>query len=133
MPPQCEVSLGELAADPHPLLARLRERAPVCWVPALGGWLVTGYSAAVEVLGDPSTESMLGPVTRAVVNLGSSTVNAAGSPSTSTAAEYPVTSHAPRAGTQQTGARSRSRASSGCGSAASSPRLTSHCGGTVRD
>ena len=55
MPPQCEVSLAELAADPHPLLARLRERAPVCWVPALGGWLVTGYSAAVEVLGDPAT------------------------------------------------------------------------------
>jgi len=55
VPPQCEVSLGELAADPHPLLARLRERAPVCWVPALGGWLVTGYSAAVEVLGDPAT------------------------------------------------------------------------------
>jgi len=55
VPPQCEVSLAELAADPHPLLARLRERAPVCWVPALGGWLVTGYSAAVEVLGDPAT------------------------------------------------------------------------------
>ena len=55
MPPQCEVSLAELAADPHPLLARLRERAPVCWVSALGGWLVTGYSAAVEVLGDPAT------------------------------------------------------------------------------
>ena len=54
MPPQCEVSLAELAADPHPLLARLRERAPVCWVSALGGWLVTGYSAAVEVLGDPA-------------------------------------------------------------------------------
>jgi len=49
------VSLEELAGDPHPLLARLRERAPVCWVPALGAWLVTGYSAAVEVLLDTAT------------------------------------------------------------------------------
>jgi cytochrome P450 len=55
VPPQCEVSLGELAADPHPLLARLRERAPVCWVPTLGGWLVTGYPAAIRMLGDPAT------------------------------------------------------------------------------
>jgi cytochrome P450 len=55
VPPQCEVSLAELADNPHPLLARLRERGPVCWVPSLGGWLVTGYSAAVEVLGDPAT------------------------------------------------------------------------------
>jgi hypothetical protein len=35
------------------LLARLRERAPVCWLPELGGWLVTGYAAATEVLLDP--------------------------------------------------------------------------------
>jgi cytochrome P450 len=55
VPSQCEVSLGELAADPHPLLARLRERAPVCWIPALGGWLVTGYPAALRVLDDPAT------------------------------------------------------------------------------
>ena len=49
------MSLEDLAADPHPLLARLRERAPACWLPALDGWLVTGYSAAVEVLLDPVT------------------------------------------------------------------------------
>jgi cytochrome P450 len=49
------VTLEELASDPHPVLARLRSQAPVCWVPALGGWLVTGYSAAVEVLLDPVT------------------------------------------------------------------------------
>jgi cytochrome P450 len=55
MHPQCEVSLEELTMDPHPLLARLREYAPVCWVPALGAWLVTGYSAAVEVLLDAAT------------------------------------------------------------------------------
>jgi cytochrome P450 len=32
-------------------LDRLREREPVSWVPALGGWLVTGYAAAREMLG----------------------------------------------------------------------------------
>jgi cytochrome P450 len=52
--PQYAVSLEDLAADPHPLLARLRGRAPVCWVPELGAWLVTGYSAAVTVLSDPA-------------------------------------------------------------------------------
>jgi hypothetical protein len=34
------------------VLARLREEAPVCWVPELGGWLVTGYDAALAVLRD---------------------------------------------------------------------------------
>ena len=49
------VSLEELDADPHPVLARMRERSPVCWVPELGGWLVTGYGAAAEVLADAVT------------------------------------------------------------------------------
>jgi cytochrome P450 len=52
--PHDDVTLAELAADPHPALARLRERAPACWVPALSAWLVTGYAAAVEVLSDPA-------------------------------------------------------------------------------
>ena len=46
------VTLAELEADPHPVLARLRVAAPVSWVPALGAWLVTGYDLAVEVLRD---------------------------------------------------------------------------------
>lgn len=46
------MSIAALDADPHPVLARLRERAPVCWVPELGGWLVTGYRAASGVLSD---------------------------------------------------------------------------------
>lgn len=32
------------------VLERLREREPVSWVPALGGWLVTSYALAREVL-----------------------------------------------------------------------------------
>jgi len=52
MRPTWHVSLEELDAEPHPLLARMRERSPVCWVPEVGGWLVTGYRAATEVLAD---------------------------------------------------------------------------------
>ncbi len=47
-----QVTLAGLEADPHPVLARLRTQAPVCWVPALGAWLVTGYRPAVGVLRD---------------------------------------------------------------------------------
>jgi hypothetical protein len=32
-------------------LDRLRATEPVSWVPALGGWLVTGYASGREVLG----------------------------------------------------------------------------------
>jgi cytochrome P450 len=46
------VTLAALETDPHPVLARLRAAAPVCWVPVLGAWLVTGYDEAVGVLRD---------------------------------------------------------------------------------
>jgi cytochrome P450 len=46
------VTLAELAADPHPHLARLRAQGPVVWVPALGGWMVTRRALAVEVMRD---------------------------------------------------------------------------------
>ena len=49
------LTLADLAGDPHPHLARLRAEAPVAWVPALGGHLVTGRAAAIEVLRDPDT------------------------------------------------------------------------------
>src|SRR6201986_2306642 len=49
------VTLADLEADPHPVLARLRSQAPAVWVPALGSWLVTGYDAAVTVLRDART------------------------------------------------------------------------------
>jgi cytochrome P450 len=47
------VSLEQLDRDPHALLARLREREPVSWVPALDGWLVTSYELALAVMRDP--------------------------------------------------------------------------------
>ena len=45
-------TLAELELDPHPLLARLREREPVSWLPALGGWLVTRRDLALEAMRD---------------------------------------------------------------------------------
>jgi cytochrome P450 len=49
------VTLEQLDEDPHPVLARLRASEPVSWLPALGGWLVTRYDLAVEVMRDAST------------------------------------------------------------------------------
>jgi cytochrome P450 len=49
------LALSDLEGDPHPALARLRASGPVCWVPALGAWLVTGYQVAVGVLRDART------------------------------------------------------------------------------
>jgi cytochrome P450 len=51
-----DVTLAELAGDPHPVLARLRaSEGPVVWVPALGAWLVIGYDTAVAVMRDSRT------------------------------------------------------------------------------
>ena len=50
-----DLSLSELDHDPHAGLARLRAEAPVAWVPALDGWLVTGYAEAVAVMRDSRT------------------------------------------------------------------------------
>ncbi|HJP76259.1 MAG TPA: cytochrome P450 [Pseudonocardiaceae bacterium] len=49
------ISIAQLTEDPHPVLAELREREPVAWLPALNGWLVTSYVHADQVLRDPGT------------------------------------------------------------------------------
>ena len=49
------VTLTELEADPHPVLARLREHEPVSWLPALDGWLVTRRDLVMDVMRDPDT------------------------------------------------------------------------------
>jgi cytochrome P450 len=51
-PVGASVTRAELAADPHPALARLRATEPVSWVPELGYWLVTSRDAALRVLRD---------------------------------------------------------------------------------
>ncbi|WP_435129879.1 cytochrome P450 [Actinacidiphila sp. bgisy144] len=55
------VTLAELAEDPHPHLAELRASAPVVWLPALGGWMVTGRALAVEVMRDAATYTVDDP------------------------------------------------------------------------
>ncbi len=45
----------QLEGNPHPLLAELREREPVSWVPALSGWLVTGRLEAIAAMRDAET------------------------------------------------------------------------------
>jgi cytochrome P450 len=50
--PAAAVTLAELQADPHAVLARLRAAGPVGWVPVLGSWLITGYDLAAEVMRD---------------------------------------------------------------------------------
>jgi cytochrome P450 len=46
-------SLEVLERNPHAVLARLREREPVSWLPALEGWLVTRRDVAMRVMRDP--------------------------------------------------------------------------------
>ena len=53
--PAQDVTLAELEHDPHPALARLRERGPLAWLPALGGWVVVGRELALQVMRDPAT------------------------------------------------------------------------------
>src|SRR5947209_7221742 len=50
-----EIELQDLELDPHPTLARLRATEPVAWIPVLGGWLITAYDAALQVMRDPGT------------------------------------------------------------------------------
>jgi cytochrome P450 len=65
------ITLEQLEGDPHTMLAALREREPVAWIPALDGWLVTRHDLALEVMrhattftvDDPrfSTAQVIGP------------------------------------------------------------------------
>ena len=48
-------SLEDLGGNPHPHLAALRRIAPVAWVDALGGWVVTTRDVALDVLRDDAT------------------------------------------------------------------------------
>jgi cytochrome P450 len=49
------VTLEELESDPHPVLARLREREPVSWLPCLDGWLLTRHDLVVAAMRDATT------------------------------------------------------------------------------
>ena len=49
------VTVAGLEGDPHSLLARLRTREPVSWLPALDGWLVTRRDLALAAMRDAET------------------------------------------------------------------------------
>ncbi|MFB7501143.1 cytochrome P450 [Streptomyces sp. NPDC056161] len=49
------ITLTQLAENPHSHLARLRDTAPVTWLPALGGWVVTSRALALTVMRDAET------------------------------------------------------------------------------
>ena len=46
------LTVAELEAAPYAAFARLRQREPVSWVPALGGWIVTRRDLCVGVMRD---------------------------------------------------------------------------------
>jgi cytochrome P450 len=48
-------TVAELEADPHALLARLREHEPVSWLPALNAWVVTRRDLALQAMRDAET------------------------------------------------------------------------------
>jgi cytochrome P450 len=45
IPPADRVTIPDLYADPYPIYRRLREIAPIHWVPAVNRYLVVGYDA----------------------------------------------------------------------------------------
>ncbi|MFI5718950.1 cytochrome P450 [Nocardia sp. NPDC051750] len=49
------VDAAALAADPYPSYQRLRNEAPIAWVPALGRYLVTGYAECHAIECDQTT------------------------------------------------------------------------------
>ena len=38
-----EITLAELDDNPYPAFARLREREPISWIPAVNMWYIVGY------------------------------------------------------------------------------------------
>lgn len=51
------ITLADLEADPHPILAALRKDHPVCHVPGMDMWLVTRWEDVVYVCESPETFS----------------------------------------------------------------------------
>lgn len=47
------ITLADLEADPHPILAELRELAPAVYVPSIDMWLVTRWDDVVHVCESP--------------------------------------------------------------------------------
>ena len=54
-------TVEQLEGDPHALLARLREREPVSWLPAIDGWLVTRRDLALAAMRDAEAFTVQDP------------------------------------------------------------------------
>ena len=54
-------TIEELEGAPYALLARLREREPVSWLPAIGGWLVTRRDLALAAMRDAGAFTVQDP------------------------------------------------------------------------
>lgn len=50
--PSLDATVADLERDPYPVYAHLRRQAPVCWVPAVGMWLVTRWDDVMTVATD---------------------------------------------------------------------------------
>ena len=48
-----DITVDQLWQDPYPIYQRLRETAPVCWVPAVGLWFVSRWCDVEQAAGDP--------------------------------------------------------------------------------
>lgn len=56
-----DVSIVDLAADPHPILRRLRAEQPVAWIDPLEAWLVSSHDLCTEVMLDADTYTVDDP------------------------------------------------------------------------
>src|ERR1700678_294876 len=52
-----EITLAELDRDPYPAFARLREREPISWIPAVNMWYIVGYEDVRRALLDTTRMS----------------------------------------------------------------------------
>jgi cytochrome P450 len=55
------MTVEQLEADPHALLARMRDREPVSWLPAIGCWLVTRRDLALAAMRDAAAFTVQDP------------------------------------------------------------------------
>ena len=56
-----DITLDELDRDPYPVFARLREREPISWLPALNMWYVVGYEDVRTALFDSTRLTTASP------------------------------------------------------------------------
>jgi len=55
------ITIADLEGDPHALLAELRAREPVSWLPAMDGWLVTRRDLALAAMRDAGAFTVQDP------------------------------------------------------------------------